>query len=475
MSAPSLSVLEAPASHQARGKWSAWQPLLSAISKTGGGSVVSGLFAAAAVKCVALAAGPAGIAQLASLQQIRQAALVIATGNGQTALVQGASSMNAGMRRTYLWTCAAIFFVLSCLVALALLIFPGFVLTWAGLASSMAGLIRWMIVPVTLSAMFVYISALLAAKAEMGGLALAQTAAAGAMALGMWGLSSSLKQGHSGALVGALALSGAAGVAMAALSLTRGQRQGSASGRRAPAEFAPWAVRHFFSISGSMLLTSLAGTVAVLAVRAQITGRQGLEVTGAFDAAWAISMGHVSLVLSSLQTYCLPLLARCRSSAEIAERLSRILTVASLLAAGAIVLIAICKPYLLPLFYAKEFSAASQYLRWTLIGDYLKVTSWVLSVPILAAARMRVFLLADLIAYGTFAGAATLLPGIFPGWSTAESAAIAFVLMYAAHLMFCGVYLYHAHAVAPAAWSGGAFLGGLVLVGLASAWTWRAA
>ena len=51
---------------------------------------------------------------------------------------------------------------------------------------------------------------------------------------------------------------------------------------------------------------------------------------------------------------------------------------AALAAAGAIAAIALLKPWLLTLFYSAAFRPAAGYLRWTLLGDYLKVTSWIL-------------------------------------------------------------------------------------------------
>src|SRR5262249_37485338 len=69
-----------------------WRPVLRAMSQTGGSSLASGLLSLAATKILAVMLGPAQVALLATLQQIRQTALTGATLNGQTALIQGASA-----------------------------------------------------------------------------------------------------------------------------------------------------------------------------------------------------------------------------------------------------------------------------------------------------------------------------------------------------------------------------------------------
>ena len=231
------------------------------------------------------------------------------------------------------------------------------------------------------------------------------------------------------------------------------------------------AARGFLTVSGSMLAGGALASVVLLAARARILHQQGFAVAGQFDAAWAISMNHVSLVLGSLQTYCLPVLARASSRTERGAHLSRMLMVAALAAAAVICALAVLKPVALTLFYSDAFREASRYLRWTLVGDYLKVSSWVLSIPMLAAADMRAFLAADLSAYAVFAGGAWVA-GEFRG--AAEGTAMAFVLMYAAHLAICWAIASKRYGFRPGPWTALIWTAGLVSVVAVSAMTGRA-
>jgi antigen flippase len=196
---------------------------------------------------------------------------------------------------------------------------------------------------------------------------------------------------------------------------------------------------------------------------------QGIGVTGQFDAAWGLSMNQATLVLSSLQTYYLPAVARSRSHAERNGHISSVLTVAALAAAGAIAGIAVLKPWLLTMFYSAAFEPAAAYLRWTLLGDYLKVTSWILSIPILAAGDMKMFLAADLTAYGVFVATAM---GLAPVVTAASGAAIGFVAMYAAHLMLCAIYLWRKMRFVPTRGALAVWVLGLAVVIAVSALNW---
>jgi PST family polysaccharide transporter len=231
------------------------------------------------------------------------------------------------------------------------------------------------------------------------------------------------------------------------------------------------AARGFLTMSGSMLAGGAAASLVLLTARARILHQQGFAVAGQFDAAWAISMSHVSLVLGSLQTYCLPALARTSDRVERGAHLTRMLTAAALAAAVVVCLLAVLKPVVLALFYSDAFREASRYLRWTLVGDYLKVSSWVLSIPMLASADMRAFLAADLTAYVVFAVGALAL-GHFQG--AAEGTAIAFVLMYGAHLTVCGAIAWRRYGFRASARTALIWTGGLLAVIAVSAATWRA-
>ncbi|HSP66346.1 MAG TPA: hypothetical protein VLN48_01385, partial [Bryobacteraceae bacterium] len=229
--------------------------------------------------------------------------------------------------------------------------------------------------------------------------------------------------------------------------------------------------RGFVTISGAMLASGTVASLVLLAARARILHRQGFTVAGQFDAAWAISMNHVSLVLASLQTCCLPVLARVSSQTERSAHLNRILTSAALAATAAVCAIVVLKPLILSALYSEAFRDAATYLRWTLLGDYLKVASWVLSIPMLASADMRLFLTADLGAYAVFAGGAAAA-GYYRG--AAEGTAIAFVLMYAAHLGITGAIAWARYGFRPGRWTTLTWMAGLLAVVAATAARWAA-
>jgi O-antigen/teichoic acid export membrane protein len=445
-----------------------WGSLARIMSASAAGAAGSGLLSAAATKIVAAIAGPAALGLLGTLQRLRQTALVAATANGQTALVQGLSAFTSEGRREYLRTASIVFAATTTLAAAALALAPRATAHWAGLESSF--LARGLTAAVILSSLYVFLSALLNALGAARKLAWLQLAGPGAVALLAWPAARGVLGGSREAFPALLAAAAAVTVAAAVWALWphRGTLAGwlLGSGR-----WWRWsACRHFFSIAAVMLVTGLAGAAALTVVRARIIRMQGLAEAGQFDAAWGVSMNQVSLVLASLQTHYLPALARLRSVQERGRQIARVIALASPAAAAAIVVLAFSKPAVLTLLYSSSFRPAARYLRWTLLGDYFKVGGWILSIPMLAASDMRVFLAADLAASGVFAAAAA---AISPFRGPAEAASIAFVLMSAAHLAICVVYAHRRHGFRWRSACALLWTAGLVLVATVSIREWN--
>jgi len=445
-----------------------WRPLLRGAGLIGLAAVASGVMTAVATKIFAAMLGPAEVAVLATLQQIRQSGLTVATLNGQTALITGLSARSGGERREYLRTVLLLMTAATALVAAVVWIGPGWLASITGLGAERAPLVRWLAVVVALSCVLVFLSAMLNARGVIGGLALVQFASPAAMAVLAYPIARTVRVGHEGALVAWLAAAALVAIGLALVVLRRQSIRHWFRGDGC--WWSSRAARGFLTISGAMLASGTVASLVLVSARSRILHRQGFMVAGQFDAAWAISMNHVSLVLASLQTCCLPVLARISSRTERGTHLNRMLTSAALAATAAICVIALLKPLVVTWLYSDAFRDAAMYLRWTLVGDYLKVSSWVLSIPMLASADMRLFLTADLGAYVVFAGG-TAAASYFRG--AAEGTAIAFVLMYAAHLGITGAIAWLRYGFRPARWTTLIWMGGLLAVVAVSVATWE--
>jgi hypothetical protein len=316
---------------------------------------------------------------------------------------------------------------------------------------------------------FVFLTAILNALREIGKLALVQVVSPLAAALIAWPLATSVQKGHPTALVLFLLIPAALTVLAAAVALAP-DRDPLRGWFRGPGRWwSSTAAGSFFSISGAMLASGLAATAVLLAVRGSITRRQGLAVTGQFDAAWNISMNQVTLILGSVQAYYLPALAASQGRHERGRQIQGMLMAATLVTVPVIVALAALKPLAVSLLYSPQFALSPGFLRWTLMGDYLKVSAWVLATPMLATRDVGVFLSTDLMTHAVFFGAALLLARIV---QPAEGAAIGFLISYALYFALCYAYARARHGFRFGATGLCLWLTGLVLIIGASAHAW---
>ena len=447
---------------------SLWRPMIAAMGKTGGSSVASGLLNVFATKIVAQMLGPGSIALLATLQQLRDGAVTAATANGRTALVQGASSLDGIERREYVRTVALLFALGTFLVAAAMLTAPRSIIPAGAFLLSIKPLLPWLAVTVALLSLFVFLTAILNALREIGKLALVQMTSPLVAAMIAWPLAAAVRAGHPLALVLFLAIPAALTVAASAIAL------------RCRHVYNEWfcgpgrwwsfsAARDFFSISAAMLASGLLATTVLLAVRGSITRDEGLAMTGQFDAAWNISMNQVTVILGSVQAYYLPTLVAAKSAAERGRQIRGMLMVATLATVPVIVTLAALKPLAVHLLYSSEFASSPGFLRWTLIGDYLKVSSWVLATPMLATRDVGAFLGSDVLASAVFFGAAMCLARMV---KPAEGAAIGFLVSYAVYFALCYAYARARHGFRFGATGLALWLTGLALIAGASANAW---
>ena len=443
--------------------------MVAAMSKTGGASIASGLFSALGTKIIASLLGPGSLALLQTLQQLRDGALIAAIANGKMALVQGASELEGSRRREYVRTVALIFVTGTILVAIAMLAVPGEFVRWTRLPQGSESLLPWLAATVALLSVFTFITAILNALQEIGKMALLQLVGPVSAALVAWPVASAVRASHPSAVVGYLAIPASAAVLASVIAIGSHSAELREWVRGAGRLWSRGAVSHFFSISGAMLASGLAATTVLLAVRGSITRHEDLAMTGQFDAAWNISINHVTLILGSVQAYYLPSLSAARSPEDRMAQIRRMMLVAVLATAPMIVALAVLKPMVVGILYSPAFAASPKLLRWTLLGDYLKVSSWVLMTPMLAARHLGVFLAIDLVTQAAFWGSAKAFTRFF---RPAESAAVGFVVSYAVCLAACYAYsrLRQGFRLGPAGTA--AWISGLILVAGASLSAW---
>lgn len=146
-----------------------------------------------------------------------------------------------------------------------------------------------------------------------------------------------------------------------------------------------------------------------LAARTIILRELGLDASGYFQAAWAISMTYIGFVLGAMGADYYPRLTEAINDPPRARKLVNEQTEMALLLAGPVLLAMITlAPWVIHLLYAASFAPSTDVLRWQVLGDILKVASWPVGFILLAMGRGGLFIGAEFTWNAAYLGAIVL-------------------------------------------------------------------
>ncbi len=147
-------------------------------------------------------------------------------------------------------------------------------------------------------------------------------------------------------------------------------------------------------------------------MRALVQRDLGADSLGCYTAAWTISVTYVGLILAAMATDYYPRLAAIIQDHQAVNVLVNQQTEVALAISGPIFLAVLAlMPWIVEIFFSAKFAAAVEVLRWQVLGDVLKITSWPLGFIMLAAAAGRTLIVSDAIAILIFV---VLTVGLLP-------------------------------------------------------------
>jgi PST family polysaccharide transporter len=228
---------------------------------------------------------------------------------------------------------------------------------------------------------------------------------------------------------------------------------------------------YFIRMSGVLLATGLVTSGTHYFQSWILARRLGLQQTGEFWVAWALSMSYVTLLLGSYGTYYMPSLTRL-TDPEARRALIRSYLRLSLMAMPMLVsLVILFKPLLVHLMFSHALLPSLNVMRWMLIGDYFKGISWVLAFPMLAFNEMKWFFWTEVLLSLYRAGC--IWAWVAHGGSV-EGLGALFLALYILYAMLMTFYVRKKHGFRWHPFELAWLLGGVALVLASSLLSWNA-
>ncbi|QFS87727.1 O-antigen translocase [Marinobacter sp. THAF197a] len=146
----------------------------------------------------------------------------------------------------------------------------------------------------------------------------------------------------------------------------------------------------------AMALTgALCVPLSHILIRNHIGENLGWDAAGHWEAMWRLSAAYLMLVTTTLSVYYLPKLSELKCPAEIKKEILGGYKVILPSAALFGLLIYYFRDLIIHLLFSEEFSEMEVLFAWQLVGDTLKIGSWILSYLMLGKAMMKLFIVSE--------------------------------------------------------------------------------
>lgn len=155
--------------------------------------------------------------------------------------------------------------------------------------------------------------------------------------------------------------------------------------------------KKLFKFSIMAVISSIITPLSFIIIRNNIQKQFDLVAAGHWQALWYISTMHLMVITTSLSVYYLPKLSSIKDPKLLKTEIFygyKIIIPIVLVSSLSIFLL---KDILIDLLFSKDFEVIKKLLLFQLIGDILKIVSWLLSYLMIAKAMAKAFIITEVI------------------------------------------------------------------------------
>lgn len=167
-------------------------------------------------------------------------------------------------------------------------------------------------------------------------------------------------------------------------------------------------------LSKYSLMASVSAVVSPLTailIREHIASTLSTDHAGYWQAMWYVSTVYLTIVTTSLSVYYLPKLAATSDRQVLRSELVNGYKVIMPIVVAAALILYFMKEWVVRNLFSDAFLPMVELFRWMLIGDILKLASWMLAYLMLAKAMTRAFIVTEVVFSASFVVLAMVLVG----------------------------------------------------------------
>ena len=199
-------------------------------------------------------------------------------------------------------------------------------------------------------------------------------------------------------------------------------------------------VTHLKGIGGYVAMavtTALTLPVSLLMVRNILIAQVGWEQAGHWQAVWKISEVYLGVITMALSTYFLPKLASLQGVATILKEIKITARVVMPIVIILAILVYVLRDFAIKLIFTEAFSSARDLFAIQLVGDVVKIMSWLYAFPMLSRGATKWFMGTEI----AFSAIFVLLSYFLIAKYGVHGANYAYAIAYCLYLLFLYKYI----------------------------------
>jgi PST family polysaccharide transporter len=163
----------------------------------------------------------------------------------------------------------------------------------------------------------------------------------------------------------------------------------------------------------AMALTSaICVPISHILIRTHIANTLGRESAGYWEAMWRVSAASLMLVTTTLSLYYLPRLSEIKETGELRKEIFQGYRFILPIAAAFGLTIYLLRDLIIRMLFTPEFIPMRELFALQMVGDTLKIGSWILGYLMLGKAMVKMFVISEIVFALSFYGLTCLFTSI---------------------------------------------------------------
>ncbi|MGB9696488.1 MAG: oligosaccharide flippase family protein [Ignavibacteria bacterium] len=161
-------------------------------------------------------------------------------------------------------------------------------------------------------------------------------------------------------------------------------------------------IKNIFIIGVASFVSGGLQHLSLLVVRTLVLKQLGPDSNGIYQSIYLVSSNYLNLLVISLSYYALPVLSGLKEQDVFSKELNSIYRLSNLIIIPIIVIVFTFRNEVFNLLFSSKFLAAGEIMIYNSIGDFFKMSSWVLSLWYIPKGRIKLFVISEFLANFNF-------------------------------------------------------------------------